>query len=689
MPLESKIEHPFNDDDRSLLGIEKLSALETQKDQSKVVNGIAWLRLAKWSALISALSLFIPWESTYLPLPSVEKSIVHYLHEKFHPLAWSQFSLTTSAPNASRTQHTIYPAVMTDMLAVIPYTFQPLPLGSIQPLGWVNDQLSLMSDGLAGNEYHFYHVVHDSPWLDGESEYSILNEGLPYWFNGLVPLAYGLNDTGLMLQVNDACDYIISHQQNDSWLGPEAPGDRDLWGRFPFFLGLIQLLEAEPSKATEVIPAMYSFINLMHSMLVDNTGFTEIWGQVRYPDMLISLQWLYENYPGNNTQLLFDTMYLLNERGLDWSNYWTEENFIFVDLDTVQPPITADSPQFPFTHGVNAVQGLKAGAAIYRFTGNETLLQNNRNGVNWTFSYHGDPAGSLIGDERESSMAANRGSELCTAVETMYSLSYLYETLGDMDFADRCELAAFNALPVSITSNHWGRQYLALASEPFAGQLTSPNPFWNVGDFGIIYGLGMLSLPQYYLEGCIDGEYRTKLPLLHGQHAPRTSQIPLRLLRQSWRRWNRSLPSRPGSSIDQYFIQHPSSHHLRHQLPFQPPSQLQRDLFRALHPLPSSPLLVRSRVLLRQHQRQRHREFIVSGPSHWHDFHCTSCRQQHCDLLPRRNHTSSTTSKLNRSHLPRSSPLRPRRRPNHRHPPPRSVQRDLRRQLYQRRQISL
>ncbi|MCJ1459485.1 hypothetical protein MMC28_009864 [Mycoblastus sanguinarius] len=346
-----------------------------------------------------------------------------------------------------------------------------------------------MSDGLAGNEYHFYHVVHDSPWLDGESEYSILNEGLPYWFNGLVPLAYGLNDTGLMLQVNDACDYIISHQQNDSWLGPEAPGDRDLWGRFPFFLGLIQLLEAEPSKATEVIPAMYSFINLMHSMLVDNTGFTEIWGQVRYPDMLISLQWLYENYPGNNTQLLFDTMYLLNERGLDWSNYWTEENFIFVDLDTVQPPITADSPQFPFTHGVNAVQGLKAGAAIYRFTGNETLLQNNRNGVNWTFSYHGDPAGSLIGDERESSMAANRGSELCTAVETMYSLSYLYETLGDMDFADRCELAAFNALPVSITSNHWGRQYLALASEPFAGQLTSPNPFWNVGDFGIIYGL--------------------------------------------------------------------------------------------------------------------------------------------------------------------------------------------------------
>lgn len=290
--------------------------------------------------------------------------------------------------------------------------------------------------------------------------------------------------------MKDATEYIVAHQWDDGWLGPEAPVDRDLWARFPLFLGLVQLIEADVTQANTVIPAMYSFINLMHSMLAENTGLTQTWGRVRFPDMLISLQWLYENWPLGNQTMLLDTMSLLESRGFDWSSYWTEDKFIFVDLDTLEDPITGDSPIFPFFHAVNAAQGLKAGAAVYRFRGNDSILQNNRDGVNWTFSYHGDSAGSIIGDERESSISANRGSELCTAVETMYSMSYLYQTLGDNYFADRCERAAFNALPVSITADHWGHQYLAVASEPYAQILSDGTPFWNVRDTGIIYGLG-------------------------------------------------------------------------------------------------------------------------------------------------------------------------------------------------------
>lgn len=74
----------------------------------------------------------------------------------------------------------------------------------------------------------------------------------------------------------------------------------------------------------------------------------------------------------------------------------------------------------------------------------------------------------------------------------MYSLSYLYQALGDNGYADRCELAAFNALPVMTTSNQWARQYVVLANQPFSHHLSGEVPFFNVGQDGIVYGLGKI-----------------------------------------------------------------------------------------------------------------------------------------------------------------------------------------------------
>lgn len=69
--------------------------------------------------------------------------------------------------------------------------------------------------------FDFYRYVHDSEWLGGSSEYSALDESSPYWFNGLVPLAFGLGDDRILGQVKSYLDYVLSHQQSDGWLGPE------------------------------------------------------------------------------------------------------------------------------------------------------------------------------------------------------------------------------------------------------------------------------------------------------------------------------------------------------------------------------------------------------------------------------------------------------------------------------------
>ena len=60
--------------------------------------------------------------------------------------------------------------------------------------------------------------------------------------------------------------------------------------------------------------------------------------------------------------------------------------------------------------------------------------------------------------------------------------------MGDNEFADRCELAAFNALPVMVTPDWWGHQYVAEPNQPYSRNLTA-TPFYNVNTLAQSFGL--------------------------------------------------------------------------------------------------------------------------------------------------------------------------------------------------------
>jgi len=327
----------------------------------------------------------------------------------------------------------------------------------------------------------------------------MLSEGsLPYLFNGIVPLAYGLENSRLMNQVKNITSIVISRQQSDGWIGPEVGNARNFWARYPLFLGLINLLEADSSYEESVVPALQRFFTLMNTMLKNNgtgylpqpndllSGEDHNWGRIRVCDMMITLMWMYDHYPGNQSQILLENLNMLLEGQIDWAIWYQQEVYIFPDLNTVN--ITYTKQMFPYEHGVNVAQGLKAGAVINRFTNNASLIQMARTAVNWTFTYHGAPSGTILADERLDGLAPYYASELCTAVEAMYSLAFLYQALGDNNFADRCELAAFNAMPVHLTPNWWARTYGTQPNGPTAQHLSS-EPFWNMNGYATTYGL--------------------------------------------------------------------------------------------------------------------------------------------------------------------------------------------------------
>lgn len=203
--------------------------------------------------------------------------------------------------------------------------------------------------------------------------------------------------------------------------------------------------------------------------------------------MLITLQWLYETHSsGHNATQVWENMDLLIAGSLNWADWYNPSTYITQDLNTIPENLT--EPNFAYQHGVNVGQGLKALAVFRRVTHNDSLVQTTKDAVDWTFNYHGAASGAILADERLAGLAPYYGSETCTLVETMYSLSYLYQALGDASYANRCEKTAFNALPVQITPDWWARQYVSQPNQPYSVNLTE-EPFWNVNSWGATYGL--------------------------------------------------------------------------------------------------------------------------------------------------------------------------------------------------------
>ncbi|KAI0408873.1 duf1680 domain-containing protein [Xylaria palmicola] len=396
--------------------------------------------------------------------------------------------------------HTRHPVAARNSNELVQPVYQALPLGSVKPQGWLKDQLEASAAGLAGNLFNFYRFVKDSQWLDGKSEYSNLHESAPYWFNGLVPLAFGLDDPSLKQQVKTFLDYILGHQQSDGWLGPETtPHTRGLWGRCYIMLGLMQYAQADPEETDRIVNAMHRYTELAHSMLKDNfTGLIPKqgdvfdgsgWGPARAHEMHIPLQWLYENHPQNNSDLIWETMELMIQGsttfGVDWRNFFVEGTFPAV----VYAPRNQEY-SWLFTHGVNLAEAIRFPLAIYRTSHDEALKTQTRTAVDLIGKYHKSLAGTIIADEAITDLNPSKGAELCTSAELMFSLAWVYQYLADNDIADWAELTAFNAFPGQIWEDWWSHQYVQQENQPWSRNLTEHPQMWdNVGSYGNVFGL--------------------------------------------------------------------------------------------------------------------------------------------------------------------------------------------------------
>ena len=107
--------------------------------------------------------------------------------------------------------------------------FIELPLGSIRAKGWLQEMLIRQKNGATGHMDELYPQVMGSRngWLGGDGDQW---ERGPYWIDGLLPLAYILNDQELKNKVQPWVEWALKSQREDGFFGPEKdyPGELGL-----------------------------------------------------------------------------------------------------------------------------------------------------------------------------------------------------------------------------------------------------------------------------------------------------------------------------------------------------------------------------------------------------------------------------------------------------------------------------
>lgn len=349
----------------------------------------------------------------------------------------------------------------------------PLPLGSIRPEGWLARQLRIQADGLTGHLDEFWPDIRDSKWFGGEADGW---ERAPYWLDGLIPLAWGLDDAKLKEKATRRIGQILDSQRPDGWFAPypEDPAARyDIWSFFLIDKVLVQYHEATGDD--HVYQAIVRNLRAIHESLDAKPLFD--WAKFRWYEALIPIFYVYDRNP---EPWLLDLGRKLHEQGFDYRAFFASEEIAI--------PTPRRGRWRYDRHVVNIAMTLKAYPLLARLTDDNRDREEAAIMLAVLDRYHGQATGMFSGDECVSGKNPLQGTELCAVVETLYSLEQVLSITGDSAIADRWEKIAYNALPATFTPDMWGHQYLQQVNQ---AQCTINEEYlWSTnGADSNIYGL--------------------------------------------------------------------------------------------------------------------------------------------------------------------------------------------------------
>ena len=390
---------------------------------------------------------------------------------------------------------------------------RPLPLGAVRPRGWLLAQLRLQADGLTGRlEQVWPDVGSASGWLGGPGESW---ERGPYYLDGLVPLAWLLDDAALQRRARRWVEWTLASQQPDGFFGPAV--NRDWWPRV-VMLGVLEQYHA--ATGDERVPAFVERFLRHLATHLDQRPF-DMWAVARGGEYLAPIlatrartaaPWLAdlaERVLAGSTDwsaLYRAWPYPRPAARLGWGrvlrHYLPWHARVEGWARRVRPArrTRARSAQsvrranaagplvfYHGTHGVNHAMALRVPAYRAELLDDPAPLADADLAVARLRHDHGSVLGLPTADEHLAGRSPVHGIELCAVVETMRSLEELVRVSGEGRWADLLERVAFNALPAALAPDLCSHQYYQQVTQVEVTRRR--RPWFNGGTDGTLFGL--------------------------------------------------------------------------------------------------------------------------------------------------------------------------------------------------------
>lgn len=378
-----------------------------------------------------------------------------------------------------RAQNTDNPNYLNNRYPLVRKPYMELPLGSIKAKGWLHEMLERQRSGASGHMDTLYPLVMGgrNGWLGGDGDQW---ERGPYWIDGLLPLAYILDDKDLKAKVQPWIEWALNSQKENGYFGPDKDyphesgvqrnNSADWWPRMVVLKILQQYYSA--TRDERVIAFMTNYFKYQLETLPEKRlGNWTFWANYRVGDNLQVVHWLY-NITGDS--FLIELGELLHKQGHDFAHMFTE---------------TDAMKRFNSIHCVNLAQGIKEPSIYYQQNGDKKYLEAVQKGFADIKQFNGQAQGMYGGDEGLHGNNPTQGVELCAVVEMMFSLESMVEITGDIAHMEHLEKVAFNALPTQVTDDFMHKQYFQQANQVMVTRHT--RNFYEESSHGrtdVVYG---------------------------------------------------------------------------------------------------------------------------------------------------------------------------------------------------------